>query len=143
MINEFKGKYECFSNFYMSLVQYEEEYYPSVEHAFQALKAKNEEDRKKIQNADTPAMAKKLGRKVDMRPDWEQVKIGIMKSLVKDKFYRSSKLKEILLSTGDEELQEGNWWKDRFWGVDLKTGEGQNHLGKILQQVREEFRSNG
>jgi ribA/ribD-fused uncharacterized protein len=73
-----------------------------------------------------------------MRPDWEQVKILIMTSLVRDKFTRHQDLKEQLLATGDAELIEGNWWGDTFWGV--CKGKGENHLGKVLMKVREELK---
>lgn len=35
-------------------------------------------------------------------------------------------------------LVEGNSFGDTFWGVDARTGKGENHLGKILMKVREE-----
>jgi hypothetical protein len=63
-----------------------------------------------------------------------------MESLVKEKFTRDTELGAKLVATGDEELVEGNYWGDTFWGV--CRGVGQNHLGKILMKVREELRSN-
>ena len=44
--------------------------------------------------------------------------------------------REKLLDTGNAELQEGNNWGDRYWGVDLKTGYGENRLGRIIMKVR-------
>ena len=63
-----------------------------------------------------------------------------METAVHAKFTQNVELKELLLETGDSELIEGNTWGDREWGVDLKTNEGQNKLGKILMKVRESLR---
>jgi ribA/ribD-fused uncharacterized protein len=83
-----------------------------------------------------PGEAKRLGRSDGIRKDWESVKLSIMKELVTIKF--SDKfLGKWLLDTKNEYLQEGNMWYDTFWGVDLRTGQGQNNLGKILMEVRE------
>lgn len=49
--------------------------------------------------------------------------------------------KLMLLATGDAVLKEGNTWNDVFWGVSLKTGQGENNLGKILMRVREKLHS--
>jgi predicted NAD-dependent protein-ADP-ribosyltransferase YbiA (DUF1768 family) len=57
--------------------------------------------------------------------------------LVRQKF-REPKLRELLAGTRNAELIEGNYWGDRFWGVYVGDGKGENHLGKILMQVREE-----
>ena len=57
----------------------------------------------------------------------------------RDKFTQNEDLKQLLLATGDLGLEEGNTWHDTFWGVDAKTREGENHLGRILMRVREEL----
>jgi len=79
-------------------------------------------------------LAKKRGRKVTMREDWDQVKIPIMEDLLSQKF-SDPVLAKKLVETGDSQLVEGNWWGDVFWGV--CRGEGQNNLGKILMKIRE------
>ena len=86
----------------------------------------------------SPAEAKRFGRRVRLRLDWEQVKLDIMRQLVADKFARSDELRRRLLATGDAELVEGNAWNDTFWGV--CRGRGQNHLGRILMEVRDGLR---
>jgi predicted NAD-dependent protein-ADP-ribosyltransferase YbiA (DUF1768 family) len=48
-------------------------------------------------------------------------------------------LREMLLDTGDAILEEGNMWNDTFWGIDLNTGKGQNHLGRLLMERRAEL----
>ena len=47
-------------------------------------------------------------------------------------------LTELLLSTEDSSLVEGNDWNDKFWGV--CQGKGLNHLGRILMKVRKEVK---
>lgn len=87
--------------------------------------------------------AKYCGRRLPLRKDWEQVKISVMKTIVKDKFIRNmaykADIQKLLLDTGDAYLEEGNSHGDRFWGT--VKGEGQNWLGKILMEVREEIRN--
>jgi hypothetical protein len=62
-----------------------------------------------------------------------------MLDLVRTKFAPGSTLAEWLMATHPAELQEGNWWGDQYWGVSLTTGKGQNRLGEILMEVREEL----
>ena len=81
-----------------------------------------------------------MGRQVTLRTDWEQVKVSIMEKIVRAKFVQNPYLMKKLLDTGELLLIEGNTWKDTFWGVDINNGEGKNHLGKILMNVREELR---
>ncbi len=141
MIKEFKGEYEFLSNFYSSWIELNGFAYPTVEHAFQAQKTLDEKQQKSIRLAVTPAIAKMRGRNATLRPDWEDIKISIMEDLIIRKF-RIPRLKKLLLATRDQELQEGNWWHDTFWGIDTKTGEGHNHLGKILMKIRAEILRN-
>jgi predicted NAD-dependent protein-ADP-ribosyltransferase YbiA (DUF1768 family) len=63
-----------------------------------------------------------------------------MRDLIRIKFSKDP-LKSRLLNTGDSELIEGNWWGDKFWGVDERTGVGKNNLGKILMEIREELKT--
>lgn len=139
MINSFKGDHAFLSNFYPSPVEFEGDTYPSVEHAYQA--AKTPEDnwvvRVSIREASTAAIAKKLGKSVNLRGDWESIKLQIMRQLLMAKFSDST-LAERLLQTGAEELIEGNWWGDTFWGV--CRGKGENHLGKLLMEIRDDIR---
>lgn len=113
--------------------------YRNNEAAFQAQKCTNDEERKKISNL-SASEAKKLGRKVVLRKDWERVKIPIMKEIVKAKFEQNPILLKQLLDTKDAYLEEGNDWGDRIWGT--VNGEGANHLGRILMEVRTELNPN-
>lgn len=87
-----------------------------------------------------PSKSKEIGRKVPIRPDWEQVKIGIMEEIVRQKFVQNPELAASLLETGDKVLIEGNRWGDICWGVDTRTWQGENHLGKILMKIRNELK---
>ena len=141
MIDKFQGEYRWLSNFHEANILVYGNWYTTNEHAYQAAKTLVPYDRKRIREAMRPGQAKKLGRRVKVRHDWEDVKLFIMESLVRQKFFNDPHLGRFLLATENDYIQEGNWWRDNFWGIDLKTGEGKNHLGKILMKVREELRS--
>lgn len=135
-ISSFTGDYRFLSNFYPAEVELDGIKYPSVEHAYQAAKTTDKEERKQFHKRPLPtaAEAKKLGKKLDLRSDWEGVKLDVMEQLLIQKFAHQE-LKEKLLETGDALLVEGNYWGDTFWGVDNRKG-GSNHLGKLLMKIR-------
>lgn len=110
--------------------------YPSVEHAYQAAKTTVPQERAKIARLATPGEAKRAGRRVTLRPDWDAIKLDVMRGLLLQKFTYPD-LGRALLETKPAELIEGNSWHDTFWGVDLTTGRGENHLGKLLMEIRD------
>src|SRR5574341_75890 len=99
-INQFTGQHAFLSNFYPSWIELDGEQYPTVEHAFQAAKTLDKAERKLIREAAAPAQARRLGRKVHLRSDWEQVKFGVKRSLVQQKFSDPG-LQRMLVGTGD------------------------------------------
>jgi hypothetical protein len=111
-------------------------FYPTVEHAFQAAKTHNKAKRKEIAKLKSPGEAKRAGKALELREDWEYVKVAIMVELVRAKF-EIPVLRRRLLETGDRQLIEGNHWGDTFWGV--CKGEGENWLGRILMLIRDEI----
>ncbi|MBQ6256022.1 MAG: DUF1768 domain-containing protein [Clostridia bacterium] len=132
-------QYRFLSNFYEAHVLYGGLVYGSNEAAFQAQKCVTEEE--KVQFTEFgPGKSKGVGRRVQLRPDWEDVKTGIMEEIVRAKFTQHQELAARLLATGDKVLVEGNHWGDTCWGVDTRTGQGENRLGKILMKVREELK---
>jgi ribA/ribD-fused uncharacterized protein len=135
-IESFHGEYRFLSNFWPAIVEMDGIIYPTVEHAYQAAKTFDQSARLKIQALREPGNAKRAGRRISLRPDWEAVKLNVMLSLLRSKFAEKS-LADKLLATGDYELLEGNEWGDTFWGV--CRGIGHNHLGKLLMQVRKEL----
>lgn len=133
-INEFRGKYFFLSNFYSAPVTVFSHTFQNNEAAFQS--AKCPERMASFENL-PPNEAKRAGRHVPLRNDWEQVKYDVMYQVVKAKFEQNPNLKAKLLATGDAELIEGNNWHDTTWG--MCNGKGQNHLGKTLMRVRNEL----
>jgi ribA/ribD-fused uncharacterized protein len=140
-IKEFQGNNRFLSNFYPAPVKYEGKIYPTSEHAYQAAKCLLPKDKDRIAKAFSAGEAKRLGKFVSRIPDWDAKKLSIMKDIVTCKFRQNPLLARTLLATGDTILEEGNRWRDTYWGIDIHTGEGENHLGKILMQVREELRN--
>jgi|SRR6185503_6783802 len=135
-IDRFIGKYRWLSNFAPVNVLLDGVLYPTVEHAYQAAKTEDTNERLSIYDCDSPGGAKRLGRKVTLRSDWESVKVDVMNDLLQQKF-RQPQYRLQLLQTGDATIVEGNNWGDSYWGV--CRGEGQNMLGKIIMRVREEL----
>lgn len=119
MIGPFEGKYRFLSNFYDGhLVVYRGTIYKTAEHAFQAAKAKDILEKQYVAIAPTPGEAKRRGRRVEMRSDWEIIKDRVMHDIIYDKFSQHKDLTFLLLATGDEELVEVNTWGDRYWEQD-------------------------
>ena len=136
MINEFKSEHRFLSNFWPAVVTLDDMEFPTVEHAYVAAKTLDLEKRAEIQKVSTAGQVKRLGRSIELRPDWDDVKLEVMEDLVRQKF-QHPELAELLIATGDQELVEGNTWGDTFWGVCFDVGE--NHLGLILMKVRDEL----
>ena len=137
-IDRFEGQHWFLSNFSHSAVYLGGLYAPTVEHAFQAAKTERYSIRKRILETPHPAEAKKLGRRVPLRDDWEEIKLWIMEDLLYQKFNGADALRWQLLDTGEATLIEGNTWGDKFWGV--CGGEGENRLGHLLMKVRKDLR---
>jgi len=156
-IDKFMGKYYFLSNFYVHTLEYpyrnskeaiwlispDKKLYKSVEHAYQAFKADNNVEYEYIMNLDTPGKAKRAGKFVTIRRNWEDIKFNLMLELLRAKFdYRD--LAQLLIETGDAILIEGNYWHDNIWGDctcdKCKNIEGKNMLGVLLMEVREEVK---
>jgi ribA/ribD-fused uncharacterized protein len=132
VIDSFTGEHAFLSNFFV------EPDGDTVEHYYQAFKTDDHKAMKRILNAPTASAAKKLGRKVELHADWEEIKEDVMLHLLRAKF-KDEDLAQKLLDTGDAELVEGNKWGDTYWGV--CRGKGKNRLGELLMQVRSELES--
>lgn len=136
MITSFQGEYRFLSNFHPSPITIKGQVYPTVEHAYQAGKALYRDEREMIQQAISPGQAKRLGKIVIRKPDFEERKLKYMEKCLREKF-KDPRLARLLLNTGSQNLIEGNTWGDRFWGV--CHGKGENHLGRLLMKIREEL----
>lgn len=141
IVSGFFEDYRFLSNFHVSPVYFEGLLYPSSENAYQAAKTTDLEIRRFHFINATPKQARLNGQQLVIRPDWETVKYSVMARVVMEKFGSNKELCDQLLATGDKELVETNHWNDRTWGVDYKTLDGTNWLGKILMHVRSTFRN--
>ncbi len=73
------------------------------------------------------------------RPDWDEVKVDIMRDILRAKAAQHEYVRRKLLATGDRELIE-NSWRDDFWGWG-ENRDGRNQLGKLWMEIRAELRS--
>lgn len=137
IIDSFSGQNRFLSNFYPSPILFDGSYVPTVEHAYQALKSTNHTDAVFVARSTSPGEAKRRGRIIKVRPDWEEVKIDIMAGLLTAKFSNPS-LREMLKATDQAFLIEGNTWGDTFWGAVKRNNRwvGLNWLGRLLMIER-------
>lgn len=137
-ITQFRGDYRFLSNFYAAPLQFNGITFPTVEHAFQAAKAVDPDERDYIASLESPVEARKAGKSVKLRDNWDEIKYGAMYLLVKKKF-EDRNLRRRLTLTRQAYLIEGNSWHDTYWGqctCDKHDMTGQNKLGEILMQIR-------
>jgi ribA/ribD-fused uncharacterized protein len=142
-INRFKGDHEFLSNFYPCEIIFEGSSFSSVEHAYQAAKTLDGAERAMVRSQPTAGRAKRAGRRITVRDDWDQVRLEVMLQLLRAKF-SDPLLGSALRLTGASPLVEGNRWHDTFWGIctDCRSGcegVGENWLGRLLVQVRDEL----
>lgn len=134
IIKEFRGEYYFLSNFYPINIKIGDNTYSSVEAAYQAMKCKTKDERKQFVGI-SAVQAKRLGKKIPLRRDWEREKFRVMNHLLEIKFsdkHLSKRLKE----TGGAFITHENYWKDTYWGV--YNGKGKDMLGKLLMEIRED-----
>ncbi len=137
VVKGFFEQYRFLSNFEVCDVYFDGNLYGSSEAAYMAGKTMNPTIREQFQkhNGFTPKDARMLGRSIEIRSDWDEIRYDHMAAVVFDKFSRNKDLRGKLLATGNKYLEETNWWKDKFWGV--CDGEGESNLGRILMATRE------
>ena len=146
MIDSCRDEYAFLSNYSASPFKDEcGDFFPTMEHQFQAQKATNLYDFELVRKAKTPGLAKKYGREIKIAPDWESVKVDVMRKGLHFKF-AIPELRYKLLATGEQYLEEGSTWHDNTWGncqcPKCKDIMGKNMLGQLLMQVREEIKNN-
>lgn len=139
-ISEFNGAYRFLSNFWKQPVEFEGTLYPTNENAYQAAKTENADMRYAISMM-SPSDAKRAGRGLKLREDWDDIKLAVMTRLLAKKF-RDPLLRAGLINSSPKELIEGNYWHDNFWGICtcercVASGETPgNHLGRLLMELR-------
>lgn len=140
IIKTFKKEYSWLSNFSEVEINLRGRKFKSVEHAY--MSEKNNSDEWKIACSSSSnlnaGLIKKLSKQIIIRADWDLVKFKVMNYCVRQKF-KQEPFKSKLIATGKMFIQEGNYWGDKFWGVCLKTNEGDNWLGKIIMNIRAEL----
>jgi ribA/ribD-fused uncharacterized protein len=138
---ENSDEFGCFSNFWPGPYVIEGKEWPTTEHYFAAMKTLDLEAQEKIRAAKTPGLAKKMGREVDLREDWDAIKFETMLTALRAKFGNYPELREKLVATGDLPIYEDSPY-DHVWGTGRRgaVGNGQNLLGKALMIVREEVK---
>ena len=136
-IDRFRGEHAFLSNFHRHPFEWRGKTWDTAEAPFQAAKTRDERMRERIRAAPSPGGAKRLGRRADLRCDWERIKDDVMHSVLVAKF-AVPELRDALLATGDAELVEGNTWGDVYWGV--CGGRGRNQLGRTLMRIRDDIR---
>lgn len=134
-IISFNNQFRFLSNFWPYEVVLDHIRYRTVEHAYQAAKTLSIVERDIINKLATPGQAKRYGKRVTLRKDWNVIKIPVMIDLIQQKFSKESALAYKLIETYPLEIEEGNTWGDTFWGI--CNDKGQNHLGIILMKQRE------
>ena len=133
-IEGFFNEFRFLSNFHPSEIIVDGITYPTVEHAYQALKCDNKDQRNKIAKTNTPGQAKRMGRGIQLRSNWDTIRVPIMHTLLEEKF-KIPEFRDSLIMTYPHSLEETNNWNDQFWGV--CNGAGENQLGKLLMKVRQ------
>lgn len=136
IIDRFTGDYYFLSNFYNAPVLYSGLLFQNAEAAFQSAKCPGRMEEFCHLN---PSAAKRIGRKVKLRTEWNEVSGQVMYEVCKAKFTQNDDLRRKLKDTGNAILIEGNSWGDHIWGV--CNGFGENRLGKTLMRIRDELRS--
>lgn len=134
-ILEFQANYKWLSNFARVPITLDGITYQSVEHAFMSAKCDDPDWKRFCQTTHSPGIVKKASRNVKLIENWDIVKINIMRQLIDQKFDKEP-FRSLLITTNSRHIQEGNRWGDRFWGVDINSGIGENWLGNIIMEKR-------
>ena len=132
------NKHGWLSNFSEHPVMIDEIEYPTVEHYYQCEKCTDNGDYKWVFMSASPGQAKRRGKSVSIRPDWDSVKTDIMKKALEAKITQHPHLRRLLLETGTEDLVEDSPY-DWYWGCG-KNGTGQNVMGHLWMTIRESLK---
>ena len=134
----FRNEYWFLSNMYPCEIRVNGLVFTCAEACFQSFKTTDVNERKKFQGIDG-FEAKKLGRSVSLRSDWNDIRIEVMSRVIHAKFKQNPDLTKKLQDTGDLLIIEDNTWKDTFWG--RCNSKGYNLLGQILMNERDRIDS--
>jgi ribA/ribD-fused uncharacterized protein len=132
------------SNFSSFTVEYAGIRFATSEHAYHWMKfdgTGNDSIALSIENAPSAHEAFKLAERFKSyrRPDWDAVKVDVMRGIIRAKAEQHEYVRRKLLATGDRELVE-NSWRDDYWGWGPNR-DGKNMLGKLWMELRTELRA--
>jgi ribA/ribD-fused uncharacterized protein len=140
-IFKFDGPNRYLSNFHPAPFVWKGREWKTAEHAYQAMKSTQENEKEFIRKLETAREAKIEGKKVTLRSDWDSIKDSIMEEIVYEKFSQNADLAKQLIETGDAIIEEGNTWGDKYWGIcPPDSGVGENKLGFILMKIRKKLK---
>lgn len=134
-ILQFSDNYRWLSNFALVPITQGGIEYRTVEHAYMSRKCTDPRWKEFCKVTTSPAIVKKASRRIPLVTNWEYIKVGVMANCLEQKFAQEP-YRTLLIETGDSHIQEGNTWGDTFWGVDIRTGKGDNMLGHLIMGIR-------
>jgi ribA/ribD-fused uncharacterized protein len=134
------NRYREFSNFANYPVEVDGTVWPTSEPHYQAQKFDDPDRQERIRQLPVAAAAKRYAtkHKAKIRPDSEQLKGGVMERALRAKLTQHESLRDILVGSGDEKIEEDSP-KDAYWGIG-PDGTGQNRLSEMLMRLRAELR---
>lgn len=98
------------------------------------------------QSSPMTAKMKSKAYRNDSRPDWDRVRVTIMRWCLQVKLAQNwRKFGSLLLETGDRHIVEQSC-KDFYWGakkIDEEKLSGANVLGRLLMELREKLKTKG
>ena len=140
-IGFYEREYYVFSNFSAFVIMWKGNFCLTSEHAYHTEKFEDEDLKEAIRKTMSAHDSQKLSHehRDRYRKDWNEVKLGIMKEILREKVRQHPYILKKLIESGDRELIEDSW-RDDFWGWGPNK-DGANHLGKLWMEVREEVKS--
>jgi ribA/ribD-fused uncharacterized protein len=140
-IRGFFGPYRWLSNAEPCEVVFEGMKFPSSENAYQAAKC-DPATRRAFQEC-SPLEAIRLSSMLPVKnsEEWVRCRVDVMRTVLLSKFDVTPALRERLISTGNAYLEERLWWRDTFWGFDVNLKQGENQLGHLLMQIRQDLQA--
>lgn len=135
----YEHEFYVFSNYSSFMLEWKGKLYPTSEHAYHSEKFDNEEMKEEIRNAKSAHDSQVYANKnMDKRKtNWDNIKLGIMKEILKAKVSQHPYVMKKLIQSGKKELIEDSW-RDDFWGWGPNK-DGKNHLGKLWMEIRSEL----
>ena len=136
VINQFKGEYDFLSTRFSCHFVWQGLQYGNAEAAFQASKCEEKSERKVFTNCSADKAVLR-GKELVPYSGWEEARLDIMKSILRAKFEQNPSLMKKLTDTGSHILINGNNKQETYWGINLYTWQGENHLGRIIMEIRD------